>query len=146
MSGSGTVLLVEDNDSDVLLTQIAFRKARLANPLVVVRDGEEAVDYLQWAALHPHDGKSPLPILILLDLRMPKLDGFEVLKWLRSQPFRDRVSVAVLTSTQTEPDIQRARDLGADSYLVKPPNAEEFVHLVQRLKAFWLIVREGQLA
>lgn len=144
MSRGGPVLLVEDNENDVILTQIAFKKARLANPLLVVRDGEDALAYLQGQEPYADRGEYPFPILVLLDLRMPKLDGFEVLKWISTQPFRDEVLVAVLTSSQNEPDVQRARDSGADSYLVKPPNPDALLHLVQRLNAFWMIFKEAQ--
>jgi len=137
-----TVLLAEDDPDDVLLTQIAFEKARLANPLQVVRDGEEVIAYLQGQAPYSDRTKYPLPILLLLDLKMPKVNGFQVLEWLKEHPMLHRLPVAVMTSSDHDPDIARAYELGADSYLIKPPNAETLLALVQRLHAYWLILND----
>jgi Response regulators consisting of a CheY-like receiver domain and a winged-helix DNA-binding domain len=139
-----TVLLCEDDPDDVLLTQIAFEKARLANPLQIVRDGEEAIAYLKGEGRFADRTRFPLPILVLLDLKMPKLDGFHVLQWLRSHSELDRTPVAIMTSSDHDPDISRAYELGADSYLIKPPDAEALLALVQRLRAYWLILNEPQ--
>jgi CheY-like chemotaxis protein len=139
-----TVLLCEDDPDDVLLTQIAFEKARLANPLQIARDGEEAIAYLNGDGRFAERARFPLPILVLLDLKMPKLDGFHVLQWLRSQRELDRLAVAIMTSSDHDPDISRAYELGADSYLIKPPDAEALLALVQRLRAYWLILNEPQ--
>src|SRR5947208_16593672 len=122
MTERATVLLAEDDPDDVLLTQIAFEKARLANPLEVVRDGEEAIAYLQGDSAYADRALYPLPILLLLDLNMPKINGFQVLKWLQAHPMLKRLPVAVMTSSDHDPDITRAYELGADSYLIKPPN------------------------
>src|SRR5215472_16716865 len=139
-----TVLLAEDDPNDVLLTQIAFEKARLANPLQVVRDGEEAIAYLQGAGPFADRHRFPFPILLLLDLKMPKPNGFQVLEWLRAQPgVVGRLPVAIMTSSDHDPDATRAFELGADSYLQKPPDAEALLALVQRLHAFWLILDES---
>jgi CheY-like chemotaxis protein len=136
-----TVLLAEDDPNDVLLTQIAFEKARLANPLQVVRDGEEAIAYLKGARPFADRARFPLPILMLLDLKMPKLNGFQVLQWLRRQPgVLGRLPVAIMTSSDHDPDAARAFQLGADSYLQKPPDAEALLALVKRLHAYWLIL------
>jgi CheY-like chemotaxis protein len=137
-----TVLLCEDDPDDVLLTQIAFEKARLANPLQIVRDGEDAIAYLKGEGDFADRTRFPLPILLLLDLKMPKLDGFYVLQWLRSQAELDHLAVAIMTSSDHDPDISRAYELGADSYLIKPPDAEALLALVQRLRAYWLILNE----
>ncbi len=142
MYNEATVLLCEDDPDDVLLTQIAFEKARLANPLQIVRDGEEAIAYLKGEGHFADRTRFPLPILVLLDLKMPKIDGFRVLEWLRGQPGLDRVCVAIMTSSDHDPDITRAYELGADSYLIKPPNAEALLALVQRLQAYWLILKD----
>jgi CheY-like chemotaxis protein len=139
---NATVLLAEDDPDDVLLTHIAFEKARLANPLQVVRDGEEAINYLKGEGRFGDRDKYPLPILLLLDLKMPKVNGFQVLEWLRKQPVSNRPPVAVMTSSDHDPHAARAFELGADSYLVKPPDAEALLALVQRLHAYWLIVNE----
>ena len=148
MHYEATVLLCEDDPDDVLLTQIAFEKARLANPLQIVRDGEEAIAYFQGEGRFADRKRFPLPILLLLDLKMPKLDGFHVLQWLRKQSEVQRVPVAIMTSSDHDPDISRAYELGADSYLIKPPDAEALLALVQRLNAYWLILNEphGKIA
>src|SRR5215831_5445830 len=136
----GTLLLAEDDPDDVLLTQIALEKARLANPLEVVRDGEEAVSYLSGAGKYCDRDRFPIPILLLLDLKMPKLDGFQVLDWLRKQQDLASLHVAITTSSDHDPDIVRAYALGAESYLIKPPDAGELLALVQRIHAYWLIL------
>src|SRR5215831_6855241 len=122
MTGCATVLLAEDDPDDVLLTQIAFERARLVNPLQVVRDGEEAIGYLKGEGHFADRTRYPYPILLLLDLKMPKVDGFQVLDWVKSQPQRSQLPVAIMTSSDQDPDISRACELGADSYLTKPPN------------------------
>jgi len=137
-----TVLLAEDDPDDVLLTQIAFEKARLANPLVVVRDGEEVISYLKGEGGYGDREKYPIPILLLLDLKMPKINGFQVLEWLQTRPELSGVAVAIMTSSDSDPDMTRAYQLGASSYLVKPPDAEALLALVQRLHAYWLILDE----
>jgi CheY-like chemotaxis protein len=135
-----TVLLAEDDPDDVLLTQIAFEKARLANPLMVARDGEEAIAYLKGEGRYADREQFPIPILLLLDLKMPKLNGFQVLKWLQTQPQLAGLHVAIMTSSDHDPDMARAYELGAGSYLIKPPDAEALLALVQRLHAYWLIL------
>jgi len=140
MTDRSTVLLAEDDLDDVLLTQIAFERARLANPLQVVRDGEEAIAYLKGEGPYADRERYPYPILLLLDLKMPKVDGFQVLEWLRSQPQPSHLSVAIMTSSDHDPDMNRAYELGADSYLIKPPNAITLLELVQRIHGHWLIV------
>ena len=142
MIENSTVLLAEDDPDDVLLTHLAFEKARLANPLEVVRDGEEAIAYLKGAGRFKERARYPLPILLLLDLNMPKINGFQVLEWLQSHPMLSRMPVAVMTSSDHDPHVTRAYELGADSYLIKPPDAEALLALVQRLRAYWLIVNE----
>ena len=109
MIGEATVLLAEDDPDDILLTQIAFEKARLANPLQVVQDGEEAIDYLKGTGKFADRVQYPLPILLLLDLKMPKANGFQVLQWLRNQPALPRLPVAIMTASDHDPHISRAR-------------------------------------
>ncbi len=142
MIGDATVLLAEDDPDDILLTQIAFEKARLANPLQVVRDGEEAIEYLKGDGQYANRLLFPVPILLLLDLKMPRANGFQVLEWLRKQSEFSRLPVAIMTSSDHDPHITRAYQLGADSYLRKPPDAAALLDLVQRLHAYWLIVNE----
>ena len=121
MSGKPTVfLLVEDDEDDVFFMQRAFKEAGLKNPLHVVSNGEEAIDYFAGHREFADREKYPLPDMVLLDLKMPGLNGFEVLAWLRQQT-RFNFPVAVLTSSSEELDFRRARELGASCYLLKPP-------------------------
>ena len=126
------VLLVEDNRDDALLMGRAFRKAGLAAP-AHVEDGEAAVAYLAQAAASGDRAPGPLPGLVLLDLKLPRKSGLEVLEWLRAQDALRRLPVVVLTSSREAPDIRRAYDLGANSYLVKPVGFEALRQLVETL-------------
>lgn len=136
------ILLVEDDPNDVLLIQRAFRKANLANPLYVVEDGENALAYLAGQGDYADRQQYPLPVLMLLDLKLPRKSGFEVLEWLRQQPGLKRLLVVVLTSSANGPDINRAYDLGANSYLVKPVSFDALLEMVRTLGAYWLILNE----
>src|SRR5258706_16235115 len=100
-----TVLLAEDDPDDVLLTEIAFEKARLVNPLQIVRDGEQAIEYLAGEGEYADRERFPMPILLLLDLKMPKVNGFQVLEWLQTQPGLSRLHVAIMTSSDHDPDM-----------------------------------------
>ena len=137
-----TILLVEDDPNDVLLIQRAFRKSDVVNPIQVVGDGEEAIAYLSGRGPYADRERYPLPVLLLLDLKLPRKSGFEVLEWLRQQPGLKRLPVAVLTSSAETPDINRAYDLGANSYLVKPVRFEGLLRMVQTLNLYWLIINE----
>jgi len=137
-----TVLLVEDNPDDVLLTRRAFAKVHSPAPLEVVVDGEEAIDYLRGAGTYADRERFPLPLLILLDLKLPRRSGFEVLEWLRGQPGLRRLPVVVLTSSGQSPDVNRAFDLGANSYLVKPVRLDDLVNLIKTLNLYWLLLNE----
>ena len=131
------ILLVEDDENDVLLIQRSFQKADLRDTLKVVRDGEQAVQYLSGEGAYANREKFPLPFLILLDLKMPRMNGFEVLEWVRRQPDFKRLLIVVLTSSHLQRDVDRAYELGANSYLVKPVEFDEMVHLIQRFEAYW---------
>jgi CheY-like chemotaxis protein len=131
------ILLVEDDPNDVLLIQRAFQKAGLRNTLKVVRDGEHAIEYLSGQGPHANRERFPLPFLLLLDLKMPGTDGFEVLRWVRGQPELKRLLVVVLTSSNLQADVDKAYEMGANSYLVKPVEFDEMVHLIQRFEAYW---------
>lgn len=139
---SMSVLLVEDNPDDVALIQRAFRKANIANPLRIVTDGEQAVAYLAGRGEYADRAQHPLPVLVLLDLKLPKRSGHEVLAWLRSQQGLRRLPVAVLTSSREAADVNRAYDLGANAYLQKPVGFEALHELVRTLNLFWLILNE----
>ncbi len=134
------ILLVEDDEADILLLRRAFRHARIANPLIEVRDGQTAIQYLSGEGDNADRARYPIPFLILLDLRLPKLSGFEVIAWLRDQPQFADLIVVVLTGSDHVPDVTKARELGANSYLVKPGNFEELVQMVKRIKGRWLLV------
>jgi CheY-like chemotaxis protein len=136
------ILIVEDNADDVMLLQRAFRKANLINPLRVVADGQAAVDYLAGRAPYDDRAEYPLPALVLLDLKLPKLGGHEVLDWIRTQPGLRRLPVAVLTSSRESPDINRAYDLGANSYLAKPVDFDSLLDMVKTLQLYWMIMNE----
>ena len=134
------ILLVEDDEADIFLLRRAFRNARIANPLIEVRDGQAAIQYLSGEGDYAERTRYPIPFLILLDLRLPKLSGFEVIAWMRDQPQLANLIVVVLTASDHVPDVTKARDLGANSYLVKPGNFEELVQMVKRIKGRWLLL------
>lgn len=140
---SYTILLVEDDPNDVFLMQRAFRKANLANPIQVVQDGESAVLYLEGQEQYSDRALYPLPILMLLDLKLPRRSGLEVLEWLRQQPTLKRLPVVVLTSSRENIDVNRAYELGANSYLVKPVGFDGLLNMVKSLNQYWLIVNEN---
>src|SRR5947208_14738723 len=131
------ILLVDDNPDDVLLIQRAFQKAGLRDALKVVGDGAQAIQYLSGSGLYADRQRFPLPFLVLLDLKMPGTDGFDVLHRVREDRELRRLLVVVLTSSNLQSDVDRAYDLGANSYLVKPVEFEEMVHLIQRFEAYW---------
>ncbi len=131
------ILLAEDDPNDVLLIQRAFQKAGLRDVLRTVRDGEQAIDYLAGRGIYANREKYPIPFLLLLDLKMPGTDGFEVLQWVRAEPDLRRLLVVVLTSSNLQADVDRAYELGANSYLVKPVEFEEMVNMIQRFEAYW---------
>jgi CheY-like chemotaxis protein len=136
------ILLVEDNEDDVLLIQRAFRKAAIANPLRVLRDGNQAVKYLSGAEPYADRRECPLPALLLLDLKLPRRSGLEVLKWLRQQPGIGRLITVVLTSSRESADVNRAYELGVNSYLVKPVLLNDLVDMIKKLDLYWLILNE----
>jgi CheY-like chemotaxis protein len=132
------ILLVEDLEADVFIIRKSFEKAKLPNPLQVVSDGEQAIAYLKGEGTYANRDEYPLPALILLDLKMPKIDGFEVLQWIRSHPTLRSIPVLVLTSSSQMRDVNRAYELGANSFLVKPHDFENFVATTQTLQNYWL--------
>jgi CheY-like chemotaxis protein len=120
MSDRALFLLVEDTEDDVLLIHRAFLKANILNPLQVVRSGEQAIEYLQGTGRFSNRAEFPLPSLVLLDLKMKGIDGFEVLRWIRQQPGLTRLRVVVLTASNAVTDVNLAYQLGANSFLVNP--------------------------
>jgi len=139
-----TVLLVEDDPNDILLIQRAFRKANLTNiNMQVIQDGDAAIDYLDGAGDYTDRDRYPFPVLILLDLKLPRRSGLEVLGWLRQQPELRRLPVIILTSSQENTDVNRAYDLGANSYLVKPLGLNALVEVVTTINMYWLLLNES---
>jgi|ERR1044071_1577059 CheY-like chemotaxis protein len=120
MNENQTILLVDDSENDICLVRAAFRMAELKNPIQETRNGEEALAYLQGEGPFGDRKQFPLPAVMLLDLNMPMRNGFEVLEWLRAQPGLKRLTVIILTASLREEDVDRAFDLGANAFLVKP--------------------------
>ena len=133
------ILLVEDNPMDVDLTLEAFREQGVPNPVTVCRDGEEALDYL---AAHGSAADAGFPALVLLDLRLPKIDGIEVLRHVRRDEVWQQVPVVVLTTSRESSDISTAYQLGVNSYLVKPVDFGAFIDVVEAIKTYWLRLNE----
>ena len=136
------ILLVEDSPDDALLIQRAFRKANLANPVQLVQDGEEAVAYLSGAPPFEDRARFPLPVFMLLDLKLPRRSGLEVLEWLRQRSDIKRLPVVVLTSSRETVDVNRAYDLGVNSYLTKPVGFEALLEMVKNVNLYWLVLNE----
>lgn len=136
------ILLVEDNPNDRLLTERAFKKSNLSNELVTVNDGEEALAYLFGTADSP---PKPLPVLVLLDLKLPKVDGLEVLQRIRSDERTELLPVVILTSSKEQDDLIRSYKLGVNSYVRKPVDFNAFVSAVQQLGLYWLVLNESLL-
>lgn len=134
------VLLVEDDPDHVLLIQRAFSKANLVNPLRIVRDGEDAVAYLAGKDVYADRTKNPLPSLILLDLKLPRKSGLEVLSWLRGEPNLKLTPVVVLSSSAEAADVERAYALGVNSYLLKPVNFGDLLEMVKSIGMYWMIL------
>jgi CheY-like chemotaxis protein len=132
------ILIVDDSEDDVLLVRTAFEKAGLTNPVYVLRDGQEAIDYLSGTGAFTNRAEHPLPDLILLDLKMPRMDGFQVLDWIRKQPGIRSIPVVVLTTTQQMAEVNRAYSIGANSFLVKPMDFSNYVELSKLIRHYWM--------
>jgi two-component system, response regulator len=137
-----SILLVEDNPDDELLTLMAFRDNKIMNEIVVARDGEEALDILFGIGKHSSHDVITLPQLILLDLKLPKIDGLEVLHKIRSTAETKYLPVVVLTSSREEMDIIKSYQLGANSYIQKPVDFEQFSEAIKQLGLYWLVLNE----
>ena len=131
------ILLAEDDRGDQELTRRALEQSRIRNDLYIVEDGEEALDYLLRRGRYEDPASSPKPDLMLLDLNMPKMDGKQLLKQMRADPNLRRIPVVALTTSKQESDIIRTYDLGANSYIVKPVDMDQFVNAIKVLKDYW---------
>lgn len=134
------ILIVEDNDDHALLIQHAFRQARMANPTYRVTHGDEAIEYLSGEGRYANRVEFPLPSLVLLDLKMPRRNGFEVLEWIRKQPGLKNLRVVVLTTSDEIRDVNRAYELGANSFLVKPVNLPDLTQIVLAINSYWMLM------
>lgn len=137
---SGKVLLVEDSADDATFVRLAFKRGKLGELLEVMTSGVEAIEYLEGTARYVDRKKYPLPSLLLLDLRMPVMDGFEVIRRVRGHVREElrRLPIAVLTGSEYPPDQERAYELGANSFMVKPGGLEEFFAMIEAVLGFWL--------
>jgi CheY-like chemotaxis protein len=138
MLNDAAILVAEDDENDIFLMGRAFTRAGIPNPLFVVHNGQEAVDYLSGKGDFAQRDKYPLPALMLLDLKMPWMDGFDVLKWLRSHTQFDTLPVVVLTSSKLQSDVDQSRQLGVYDYRVKPHSFDDLVRLLDDVRKCWL--------
>jgi CheY-like chemotaxis protein len=137
MNVKQTILLVDDSENDLFLMRAAFKKAEFNSPLQAVQNGEEAIAYLKGEGIYSDRNQYALPAVMLLDLNMPRKNGFEVLQWVRSQPVFKRLSVIILTASLRGEDVERAFDLGANAFLVKPATLDQLITMIRRLRD-WL--------
>jgi CheY-like chemotaxis protein len=138
MTTNRAILLVEDNEDDVFLMKRALQGANVGNPLYVVEDGQEALDYLGGAGKFADRDNYPLPVVVFLDLKLPYISGHDVLAWTRRQKELESLVVIVLTSSNEASDLSRCYALGANSYLVKPPTPDQLEDLARAFKWYWL--------
>ncbi len=138
LNPNATILLVEDEPSDVFLMKRAMKGAQIPNPLQIASDGQEAINYLSGEGQYSDRTRFPIPSVIFLDLKLPYKTGFEVMEWIRTQPRLDQTLVMVLTSSSEERDIAECYKLGARTFLVKPPNSAMLLELMISLKEFWV--------
>jgi two-component system response regulator len=143
MNKNRVILLVEDNPDDEKLTLLGLRKNKIANEIVVARDGAEALDYLFATGRYAERDRSQMPAVMLLDLHLPKIDGLEVLRRVRADEQLKRLPVVMLTSSNEEKDIVDSYNLGANSYVRKPVDFDEFSEAVRQLGLYWIILNES---
>jgi CheY-like chemotaxis protein len=137
-----TILLIEDNPSDIDLTKRALEKGHILNALVVASDGQEALDYLFGTGAHAGRDTADLPALTLLDLKLPKVSGLDVLRRIRAETITRRMPVVILTSSREEQDLAASYDLGVNSYIRKPVDFGQFVESVAQVGLYWLVLNE----
>jgi CheY-like chemotaxis protein len=137
------ILAAEDEESDRIIMRLAFQRANLRFPLVIVGDGAEAVDYLSGKGRYAERIAHPFPVLVILDLKMPRMSGFDVLGWMALQPELKEIPAMVLSSSADESDIAKARQLGARDYFVKPHSLDMLIKIAHEIQARWLTVATG---
>ena len=137
-----SIFLIEDNISDIDLTRRAFARGRISKPLLIAEDGQEALDLIFCQGEHANRDVAELPALILLDLKLPKVDGLEVLRQIRADQRTRRIPVVILTSSREEEDVVMAYDLGANSFIRKPVDFLQFADAVVHLGLYWLVLNE----
>jgi two-component system, response regulator len=137
------ILLVEDNPDDVILTERALKKSHILNKLVITKDGAEALDFIFGTGIYSGRDMSVMPEVVLLDLKLPKIDGLEVLKRIRSDTRTKILPVVILTSSKEENDLINGYTLGANSYIRKPVNFNQFVEAIRQLGLYWLVLNEA---
>ena len=134
------ILLVEDDKDNIIITQKALKEAKIINQLFIVRDGQEALDFLQRGGVYQDPLTSPKPGLILLDINLPKLNGLEVLACIKTDPNLKRIPVIMLTVSKRDEDVIKSYDIGANSFLQKPVEFDEFVQLVKEVAVYWTLL------
>lgn len=137
-----TILLVEDNEHDIFFTQRALKKNKIGNKLVIAHDGEAALDYLFGRGEHKGRDLSEMPALTLLDLKMPKVDGLDVLRQMRANPLTRHLPVVILTSSREDTDVIKSYASGCNAYVTKPVDFDQFAEAVRELGLFWLILNQ----
>ena len=137
------ILLVEDNPSDVALTKRAFEKSKIVNQLVVIEDGKEALEYLQGAGAYSGRDRNIMPVVVLLDIKLPLIDGITVLKTIRNDAKLRRLPVVMLTSSKEESDLAESYDNGVNGFIRKPVDSKEFEKAIETFSLFWLLVNEA---
>jgi CheY-like chemotaxis protein len=138
MSNPKPILQIEDEEHDIIFMQVALELAEVKNPLAVLRNGQEAVAYLKGEGRFGNRGEYPVPVLVLLDLRLPRVPGLQVLRFIREQPDWALVPVLIISSSDQDADVEQAYQLGANAYIVKPTSPAELLDVVRRIKKYWL--------
>ena len=134
-----TILLVEDEDNDAMLVKMAFAKNNLANPIRRVQDGLEAIEYLNGTGIYADRTKYPFPEFLILDLKMPRMNGLELLTWIHEHPEVRVIPTIVMSSSRQDPDIEKAYNLGANTYMIKPCSFEELAMMVKATHEYWAL-------